>query len=107
MPPRKDPKTEQELLNARAIAGGLLAVLTDLMVAHAKVVGTSQDDGLLHARAVLDESLAKLEAEIVEPGGDTVDAGPTIRGKLTTILDVAEANARYVLALSPTSSTAN
>ena len=32
-------KIEPELLTARAIAGGLFAVLTDLMIAHAKVIG--------------------------------------------------------------------
>ncbi|KQZ01921.1 hypothetical protein ASD45_14465 [Pseudolabrys sp. Root1462] len=105
-----DPKTlkiEQELLTARAIAGGLFAVLTDLMIAHARVIGTCADDGILHVRAIADESLAKLEAEVLEPSGDFVDAGSSIRAKVSTILDAAEANARHALALPPTSNTTN
>ena len=49
MPDPKTLKFEQELLNTKAIAGGLFAIVTDLMVAHAKVVGNSPNDGLLHA----------------------------------------------------------
>ena len=60
----KHLRLEQELINAKAITGGLFAVVTDLMIAHAKVVGSSPDDGLLHASAVADESLANLEAEV-------------------------------------------
>lgn len=103
----KRVKIEQELLTARAIAGGLFAVLTDLMIAHAKVIGTCPDDGILHTRVIADESLARLEAEVLEPSGDFVDAGPSIRAKVSTILDAAEANARHVLALAPTSSSTN
>ena len=100
-------KIEQELLTARAIAGGLFAVLTDLMIAHAKVIGTCPDDGILLTRAIADESLSKLEAEVLDPSGDFVDAGPSIRAKVSTVLDAADANARHVLALPPTSGTTN
>ncbi|KQY99382.1 hypothetical protein ASD45_00140 [Pseudolabrys sp. Root1462] len=107
MPDPKTLKFEQELLNTKAIAGGLFAIVTDLMVAHAKVVGNSPNDGLLHARAVAEESLAKLEAEVRSPTGEFVNAGPSIRARVRVVLDAAESNARHMLALTPTSSTSN
>jgi hypothetical protein len=54
---------EQQLLRARSIGLGLSAVLTSLMVEHAKLIGGDPDKAILRVRRILDDSLLQLSAK--------------------------------------------
>jgi hypothetical protein len=93
--------SDQDLLIARGMGIALSAVLTDLFVSHATLIGGNPEQAVRVVRKLLNESLSSLEATATTIDGERHDSSEDIKSRVGKMLDFAESNVRRKLNLPP------